>query len=120
MYEKQVNGKNQLVDEQFDPVGQKAIRARVEPLFAEVRKMYKGTIFRGNEQITLSDGALAFMVGELAKYDLGRTDLDAKGAAYQELVGTTSLGDRGQYFTPRGAIDLMVEPPPRRETPRCR
>ena len=48
------------------------------------------------------------MVGELAKYDFGRTDLDAKGAAYQELVGTTVRGDRGQYFTPRGAIDLMV------------
>ena len=48
------------------------------------------------------------MVAELAKYDFGRTGLDAKGAAYQELVGTNLRGDRGQYFTPRGAIDLMV------------
>ena len=53
-------------------------------------------------------GRLAFMVAELAKYDFGRTDLDVKGAAYQELVGTNLRGDRGQYFTPRGAIDLMV------------
>jgi type I restriction enzyme M protein len=108
MYEKEVNGRRQLVDEQFDPKGQKAIRARIEPLFAEARKDYAGTIFRGNEQITLSDRALAFMVAELAKYDFGRTDLDVKGAAYQELVGTNLRGDRGQYFTPRGAIDLMV------------
>ena len=48
------------------------------------------------------------MVAELAKYDFGRTDVDAKGAAYQELVGTNLRGDRGQYFTPRGAIELMV------------
>ncbi|MFE3001410.1 restriction endonuclease subunit M [Nocardia sp. NPDC059246] len=108
MFEKEVNGHRQLVDEQFDSDGQRAIRARVEPLFDEIREKYTGSIFRGNEQITLSDRALAFMVGELAKYDFGRTDLDAKGAAYQELVGTNLRGDRGQYFTPRGAIDLIV------------
>lgn len=96
-----------LVDEQFDPAGQKAIRKRIEPLFEEVKKKYP-TVFRGNEEITLSDRALAFIVSELAKYDLGRTDVDAKGAAYQEIVGTNLRGDRGQYFTPRGAIKLVV------------
>lgn len=97
----------QLIDEQFDPAGQKAIRKRIEPLFEEVKKKYS-TVFRGNEEITLSDRALAFMVSELAKYDFGRTDVDAKGAAYQEIVGTNLRGDRGQYFTPRGPIKLMV------------
>ena len=97
----------QLVDEQFDAAGQKAIRKRIEPLFEEVKKKY-ATVFRGNEEITLSDRALAFIVAELAKYDLGRTDVDAKGAAYQEIVGTNLRGDRGQYFTPRGAIKLVV------------
>ena len=99
--------KGQLIDEQFDPEGQKAIRARIEPLFAEVKTRYS-TVFRGNEEITLSDRALAFMVSELAKYDFGRTDVNAKGAAYQEIVGTNLRGDRGQYFTPRGAIKLVV------------
>lgn len=97
----------QLIDEQFDAAGQKAIRKRIEPLFEEVKKRYS-TVFRGNEEISLSDRALAFMVSELAKYDFGRTDVDAKGAAYQEIVGTNLRGDRGQYFTPRGAIKLVV------------
>lgn len=109
MFEKPVNGKRQLVDEQFDPQGQRAIRARIEPLFDEVREKYTGSIFRGNEEITLSDRALAFIVAELAKYDLSRTGLDAKGVAYQELVGSNLRGDRGQYFTPRGPIDLVVQ-----------
>ncbi|MFY1574772.1 methylation-associated defense system DNA methyltransferase MAD2 [Verrucosispora sp. WMMD703] len=109
MYEKAVSGRRMLVDEQFDPEGQKAIRARVEPLFEEAKKDHAGTIFNGEERITLSDRALAFMVAELAKYDFGRTGLDVKGAAYQELVGTNLRGDRGQYFTPRGAVDLVVE-----------
>lgn len=94
--------------EQFDPEQRKQIRARVMPLFEEVKKQYP-TIFRGNEEITLTDRALAFMVSELAKYDFTRTDIDAKGAAYQEIVGSNLKGDRGQYFTPRGAIKLMVK-----------
>jgi type I restriction enzyme M protein len=94
--------------EQFDEKGRKEIRARIEELFAEVKKEYKN-IFRGNEEITLSDRALSFIVSELARYDFTRTDVDAKGAAYQELVGVNLRGDRGQYFTPRGVVRLVIE-----------
>lgn len=94
--------------EPFDPAGQKQIRQRIEPLFAQVKRKYS-ELFKGNEEITLSDRALAFIVSELSRYDFGRTDVDAKGAAYQEIVGTNLRGDRGQYFTPRGAISLVVQ-----------
>jgi type I restriction enzyme M protein len=95
-------------DEQFNEAGRKRIRERIEPLFNEVKNEYH-SIFRGNEEITLTDRALAFMVSELAKYDLGRTDVDAKGVAYQEIVGDNLRGDRGQFFTPRGAVRLMID-----------
>jgi type I restriction enzyme M protein len=94
--------------EQFDDEGRRQIKGRIVSLFEDVKKKYK-SIFRGNEEIALSDRALSFMVSELAKYDFGRTDVDAKGAAYQEIVGANLRGDRGQYFTPRGAIKLMVK-----------
>lgn len=94
--------------EQFEEEGRKAIRKRIEELFAEVKNQFKN-IFRGNEEIALSDRALAFIVSELAKYDFTRTDVDAKGVAYQELVGVNLRGDRGQYFTPRGVVKLVVE-----------
>ena len=74
-------------------------RKRIEPLFGEVKQAYK-TIFGGGEEISLSDRALAFMISELSKYEFSRIDVDAKGAAYQEIVGTNLRGDRGQYFTP--------------------
>lgn len=93
--------------EPFAPEGQKAIRQRIEPLFAAVKNAYPA-LFKGNEEITLSDRALAFIVSELSRYDFARTDVDAKGAAYQEIVGANLRGDRGQYFTPRGAIRLVV------------
>jgi type I restriction enzyme M protein len=94
--------------EQFEDAGRREIKKRLTTLFEDVKKQYK-EIFTGREEITLSDRALSFMVSELAKYDFGRTDVDAKGAAYQEIVGTNLRGDRGQYFTPRGAIKLMVQ-----------
>ncbi len=106
--ERWIDGRKTLVEEQFDSEGRKAIRARVEPLFAGVRDEYRGAVFRGDEQITLSDRALAFVVAELAKYDLAHTEVDAKVAAYQEIVGANLRGDRGQFFTPRGAVRLMV------------
>lgn len=94
--------------EPFEPNGQKEIRLRIKPLFEQVKLKYPD-LFKGNEEIALSDRALAFIVSELARYDFGRTDVDAKGAAYQEIVGTNLRGDRGQYFTPRGAIRLVVQ-----------
>lgn len=114
--ERQNNGDRKFwvaPNERFNEAGQVAIRKRIIPLFDAARDEYAGdkygNIFRGNEEIALSDRALAFMVSELAKYDFGRTDTDAKGAAYQEIVGDNLRGDRGQFFTPRNAIKLMVE-----------
>jgi len=94
--------------EMFEEDGRAAISARVKELFEDVKAEYKD-VFKPTDEITLSDRALAFIVSELAPYDLSGTDVDAKGLAYQELVGTNLRGDRGQYFTPRVAVNLMVE-----------
>jgi type I restriction enzyme M protein len=96
--------------EPYDDEGRTAIRARITALFEDVKRQYADSgLFKANDEITLSDRALAFIVSELAPYDLGLTDIDAKGLAYQELVGTNLRGDRGQYFTPRGAVKLMID-----------
>ncbi|AWL13323.1 Site-specific DNA-methyltransferase (adenine-specific) [Saliniradius amylolyticus] len=112
MYDERIDNRERefwaSATEQFDDAGRKKIRERIAPLFEKVKTAYP-EIFSGNEEITLSDRALAFMVSELAKYDFTRTEMDAKGAAYQEVVGDNLRGDRGQYFTPRGAIKLIVE-----------
>lgn len=79
----------------------------MEALFAQVKLHYP--LFTARDEISLSDRALAFIVGELAPYNLADTEIDAKGAAYQELVGDNLRGDRGQYFTPVAAVKLMVD-----------
>lgn len=62
---------------------------------------------RGDYPLRPSAGLYSFL--NYAKYDFTRTDVDAKGVAYQELVGVNLRGDRGQYFTPRGVVKLVVE-----------
>jgi len=92
----------------FDPEGQQDVQRRISALFQEAKEEYKDT-FQGNEEITLSRRALAFIASELSRYDFTRTDIDAKGVAYQEIVRDNIRGDRGQYFTPRKAIALMIK-----------
>jgi type I restriction enzyme M protein len=96
-----------LATEPFTEEGRMAIRSRIKPLFEAVKKQYPN-LFRPSEEITLSDRALAYMVMELHRYNFSRSDVDAKGAAYQEIVGSNLRGDRGQYFTPRRAVNLVV------------
>lgn len=96
-----------LPQEPFSKEGREAIEGRIKELFTEVKGEYQ--LFDSRDEIRLSSRALAFIVGELASYDLSGTDMDVKGVAYQELVGTNLRGDRGQYFTPSGAVKLMVQ-----------
>jgi type I restriction enzyme M protein len=93
-------------DEPFTDEGRMKIRARIHDLFRTTKKQYN--FFKDTDEITLSDRALSYMVMELQRYSFSRSDVDAKGAAYQEIVGTNLRGDRGQYFTPRRAVDLVV------------
>lgn len=96
------------LNEQFDPSSYPAISKRVKELFTEVKEQHQD-IFRTSDEITLSDRALAFIVSELSRYDLSNSDIDAKGLAYQEIVGANMRGDRGQYFTPHGVVNLAAE-----------
>jgi type I restriction enzyme M protein len=93
-----------------DEAGSPAVAARIRKLFEEVKEFYADQEqFTEYDRLTLGDGALTFITGELATYSLHDTSLDALGTAYQELVGDNLRGDRGQYFTPIGAVRLIVE-----------
>lgn len=57
--------------EPYEEVGRAAIRARILDLFEDVKKRYAASgLFTDSNQITLSERALAFIVSELAPYDL--------------------------------------------------
>ncbi len=88
--------------------GQKRIAGRIKKLFDRVKQTY-GDVFDGSERIDLNDRSLAYIAGEISRYSLLDTDTDAKGAAYETITSTTLKRERGQFFTPRNVIRMMVD-----------
>jgi type I restriction enzyme M protein len=88
--------------------GEKKIASRIKALFDRAKTEYKD-VFEGDEKIELRDRALAFVAAQLSRYSLLSTDTDAKGMAYEAITSTTMKRERGQFFTPRNMIRMMVE-----------
>jgi type I restriction enzyme M protein len=89
--------------------GRRTIAGRIKELFDRVRTREYRDVFDGSERIDLNDRALAYVAGELSRYSLLSTDTDAKGLAYEAITSSTLKRERGQFFTPRNAIRMMVE-----------
>ncbi len=51
---------------------------------------------------------LAYLVSQLQMYSLLESDIDVKGRAYEEIVGSNLRGDRGEFFTPRNICCMAV------------
>jgi len=96
--------------ERNTPEGQRAIAKRIKELFEEVKNDPNYTsVFTERDVIELNDRVLAYVVGEFSRYNLLDTDVDVKGAAYEEITASTLKSQRGQFFTPTNVIRLMVE-----------
>jgi len=88
--------------------GQLTVKKRIAKIFARVKAKH-GKIFEKNEDVLLSPRSLAYIVSELQKYSLLNTNIDIKGKAYEEIVGANLRGDRGEFFTPRNIMKMIVE-----------
>lgn len=80
---------------------------RIGKLFDGVKRQYP-QIFKTSEEIELEPKVLAYIVTQLQMYSLLDSDVDVKGKAYEEVVGSNLRGDRGEFFTPRNVCDMMV------------
>jgi type I restriction enzyme M protein len=87
--------------------GQASVYKRISKIFEEVKKRH-GQIFDANDELKLTPRTVTFLTAELQKYALLTTDIDIKGKAYEELVGSNLRGDRGEFFTPRNVMKMAV------------
>ena len=88
--------------------GQLSVKNRISKIFKQVRRKYY-QIFLPNDEIDLQPRSLAYIVSELQKYTFLNTHIDIKGKAYEEIVGSNLRGDRGEFFTPRNVMQMVVE-----------
>jgi type I restriction enzyme M protein len=92
--------------------GRKRVAARIRGLFEQVRDDHP-EVFDKHETITAGDREIATIVAELQDFRFlsqGEADevYDVVGAAYEVYVGSHLKGDRGQYFTHRLIVGLLV------------
>ncbi len=95
-------------EERSNPDGQLTVKKRISNIFEKVKKR-QGKIFDANDEIKLTPRSLAYIVSELQPYSLLNTNIDIKGKAYEEIVGANLRGDRGEFFTPRNVMKMVVE-----------
>jgi type I restriction enzyme M protein len=90
------------------PEGQARIAKRIHALFDLVKDEFKD-VFDGYERLEMNERALAYVAAQLARFDLLSTDTDAKGMAFEAITSHTLKQKKGQFFTPRNVIRMMVE-----------
>jgi type I restriction enzyme M protein len=84
----------------------KRLSDRVVALYEEGRKKDE-EVFRDN--IRLTPEKIRTVVGYLESIDLGNTDLDSKGRAFETFMDSFFRGNFGQYFTPRTIVKFTTD-----------
>lgn len=82
--------------------------SRVRQLFTVVKDQYPD-VFSEHEKITASDNQLATVISHLQQYSFLDADHDVIGTAYEVYVAAHLKGERGQFFTNRLVVDMMVK-----------
>ena len=95
----------------------KEVGRRVKGLFRRVRDELKvDGIFSPHDTITLDDRSIAWVVGQLERGSLLNTDSDVVGDAFEVFSESKFIGEKGEFFTPRGVVRIavkLVDPAPR-------
>lgn len=86
------------------------IRSRVNQLFVRVRdELRHDGIFSPHEELSLDARSVAWVVGQLHNGSLLTTDTDVVGDAFEVFSESRFIGEKGEFFTPRGVVKVAVK-----------
>ena len=87
-----------------------AVKERISKLFKEVvNDLAHDGVFDANDKITLDAKGVALVVGQLERGSLVETPTDVVGDAFEVFAESKLVGEKGEFFTPRGVIDLAIK-----------
>ncbi len=95
-------------EEYADETMRDAACDRVRRLFNAVRDRYTD-VFSPTEEITVSNAQLAVVISQMQQYSFMDSPHDVIGTAYEIYVASHLKGERGQYFTNRLVVNMMVK-----------
>ena len=84
------------------------LKDKIQDLFDRAKDKWPG-VFNEDSKIILSPSHLSVCIGSLENVKLFNSNLDVVDEAFEYLIGKTSKGEKGQYFTPRYIIDMCVK-----------
>jgi len=84
------------------------LKEKIENIFSKAKKQWGG-IFKEDELLELTASHLSVCVSSLQDVKLFNSNLDVIDDAFEYLVNKNAKGEKGQYFTPRYAIDMCVK-----------
>lgn len=93
-------------DDKNNDKAKKELEARVRELYNHGKKK-DPEVFR--DDIKLDRHKIYTVVQYLQDINLSKTNLDAKGFAFQSFMGEFFRGDFGQYFTPKPIVEFIVK-----------
>ncbi|MFR9542556.1 MAG: N-6 DNA methylase [Rikenellaceae bacterium] len=93
-------------DDKLNTKAKTELEKRVKALYEQGRKK-DAEVFK--DDIKLDKHKIFTVVQYLQDINLSRTDLDAKGLAFQSFMGEFFRGDFGQFFTPNSIVDFIVK-----------
>lgn len=106
LYDEQSKKRNDELDFQIK-ISQN-IELTIETLFNKAKTKWND-VFKAKDEIELSRETLIAVVSELQEYKLFETDFEILDTAFEHMISGDSKGEKGQYFTPRPVIDIMVK-----------
>lgn len=86
------------------------VKNKIRELWNETKKGFLGGgIFGEDETLRLDDDSLMMIVSKLQAYSLLKTDRDVVGDAFEVFAERQFAGEKGQFFTPRNVVNMVVE-----------
>lgn len=84
------------------------LKEKIQSIFNRAKAKWSG-VFSEDAKIELTTSHLSVCISSLQDVKLFNSNLDVVDDAFEYLIGKSSKGEKGQYFTPRYVIDMCVK-----------
>jgi len=110
LYDEMESGRNTARHLEFRNYGdtETELKTKIQTIFENAKRKWEG-VFSPDAKIMLTPSHLSVCVSSLEGIKLFNSNLDVVDEAFEYLINKSSKGEKGQYFTPRYAIDMCVK-----------
>ncbi|QKJ61613.1 N-6 DNA methylase [Flavobacterium sp. M31R6] len=110
LFDEMESGRNKGKHLEFRNYGdtETELKEKIQSIFDKAKRKWEG-VFTTDAKLMLTPSHLSVCVSSLQDVKLFNSNLDVVDEAFEYLINKSSKGEKGQYFTPRYAIDMCVK-----------